>query len=515
MGQIDEEQKSITTNKSEPTPLKAETLSFTISSDINNKIEEIVREHHLTKAELCDHISTQKTAPISYPEVENALKILLKNGEIIETLIEGELILKSIKMLDIETKNWLTIDRSMSKNWLKNRSFLDLFFSKNSKVFNKAFRFDSFNQTYDPLPTPMDVQLKEKKYALFTSNDYLGLSKHPDIIKACKDCLDQYGHGSGGSRILSGTTSVHTALEKKIAEFKHTEDAIVFSSGFMTNLALFSILRKETLIFFDSLCHTSIIEGIKLSKAPAIRFKHNNIADLESALKENKDSKYKLIIVEGVYSMDGDISPMKEIVQLSKKFNAHLAVDEAHSSGTIGNTGRGVSEYFNLNAEDIDFKIGTLGKAFGAEGGYIAGSRHIIELMKYTSNPYLFSTSLPANTMAGTLKAIEILEKTPSLVKRLQENSSKIRSALENLGFNIGLSETHIIPVIIPDEAKLIAFQHELKKQEILVNIVIFPAVPMKESRLRISVSAEHTETQINTLLSAFKSLGQKYELIK
>ena len=465
------------------------------------KILELVSQYKLTKDELLSFIKNKDK----------------KNSESLNLYFETILKLKMIQIVDgvvapifkhkLDLESWNTISRSQSIRWFQNETNLSSFFSRPKRIYNLLFPKKSYNRIYTPQLNEMQVDMNGEIYDMFSSNDYLGLSKSKRVIQATQDTLANFGLGSGGSRILSGSTPVHRQLEQCIANFKGCEDAIVFSSGFLTNLALMSLLRKDCVVFYDSLIHTSLLEGIKLSQIKAQRFKHNDVKDLTKYLEQYKDHQHKIVLTEGIFSMDGDIAPIDEIVRLSKKYNAYLAIDEAHSFGTLGRRGFGVSDYFNLEDDAIDFKVGTLGKAIGAKGGYIAGKKHMIDLLRYSANTYLFSTSLPSCVMAGAKEALMCLKTQPDLVANLQENAKYLREAIEKMGFCIGLSQSHIIPIIVGCEKKAGDWQARLEKKGCLCSLVTFPAVPKNKARLRICISASHTKAQLNSLLDALSNL--------
>lgn len=482
-----------------------------LSSKLWRKILALISNYKFTQAELLKALISTYDQKVTLADVSSEIKLRLASKEL---FIDDSDILVPASLTEFELENWHRIGREMSQKWLAIQTQTTDFFSRSQIVFNKTFKMEVFNEVYEPLSSNMEIEFGGKKFVLFTSNDYLGLSKHPDVISRCIEVTQSHGHGSGGSRVLSGTTRLHRALEDKIASFKSTESAIVLSSGYMTNLALFSILRKDCVVFFDAFDHMSILEGLKHSGATGVRFKHNDVSDLREKLAEHQSAQFKLVIVEGVYSMEGDIGDIKSISQVCKEHRAYLAVDEAHSCGTIGATGRGVTEYFNLAQSDIDFRIGTLGKAFGAEGGYIAAKSYIIELLKHSANPFIFSTSLPASVMAGATKAFELVEKNSERVTRLQNISNRFRTQLKELGFNVGFSNSQIVPIIVEDEQKLIAAHHQLKDRGFLVNIVTFPAVPLGQSRLRFSLSSAHTDEQLESIVVALKEIGIRYGII-
>lgn len=496
--------------------VSAEKIPFKIlqsrdHKDLAKKILQIIESFKLTSEDVVYYFS--RTYESS--SIKDVLEFLRKKKLFAEVIYNNEYIIRPASLKGLEKENWEKIDRERSKNWVQSAAEYSDIFGKSSKIYSKTVKVKSCNLVLTP-NLNQSVRIESGEICeIFSSNDYLGLSKNSRVIQAAKDCIEECGLGSGGSRILSGTSKIHRDLEQKIAGFKDAEDALVLSCGFMTNLAFLALFDSEWDVFFDSLIHTSFLEGMKLSTANGIRFHHNDLNDLELKLKTKSQASKKLIITEGIFSMDGDIGRIGEISALAKKYKAFLAVDEAHSLGTLGENGKGVSEYFNLDKDAIHFKIGTLGKAIGASGGYIAGKRNIIEILRFSAPPFLFSTSLPPSVMAGALEAIKIIEEDNSLTSLLQVRAKNIRDILKEEGFNIGLSESHIIPIIIPNLPKIDAFQRYLERAGIFTNVVTFPAVPIGQSRLRINVSAGHTNDQINYFTNKVIEIGRELEVIE
>ena len=479
-----------------------------------SKIMSLIGEWKLTEREVVEYFVQISSKHYLAVEIEKELDALFMNHRVTKVEMNQEMIVKPSDLSVLCEQAWERIRRDTSRRWIKNRLFSGNKFQRSSKIFNQLVKINSYNQVYQPTENQSVVLKDTDVCVMFSSNDYLGLSKNKDICECVKQAIDKYGHGSGGSRILSGTTPEHRNLEKKIARFKSADDAIVFGSGFMTNLGLFSLFQKDWVVIYDNLSHTSIVEGLKMTQSTGVKFRHNDVEDLRSKLEQAPKDVQLLIVVEGVYSMDGDIGHIDEFYKLAKEYHALLAVDEAHSLGTVGATGRGVAEHFNLPDDAIDFKVGTLGKAVGAMGGYIAGNQHIIDILRYSANSFLFSTSLPASTMAGAIKAFDIIESDTSYVQLLQKRSQDVRERLIRFGFDIGLSETHIIPIVIPDIIKLEALQEALKKEGMLVNLVTFPAVSRDKSRLRINISAGHTDEQIELLLKHLEFYSEKLGIV-
>jgi 7-keto-8-aminopelargonate synthetase-like enzyme len=422
--------------------LHADELSFRQMPQLSKAILELLSIHKLTIREVSDYLRIKRVVNHSEAEVISAIELTITEGAVLEITENHEIILKPARLDEDQERLWQSIDRTMSRQWIQDKLNMETFYSKSAKIFDSLYRVPSYNRVYRPTGKHFEVLYNNKPCVMFSSNDYLGLSRHPQVIKACQEALLSCGNGTGGSRILTGTTPYHRELERVIASFKGVEDAVVFNSGFMTNLAMLSMMRKDGMIFYDALSHVSTLEGIKLSGAAACRFRHNDMEDLEAKLKEMSSVQNKLICIEGIYSMEGDFSPLKEVVELAKKYGAFVAIDEAHSSGTVGATGKGVLEYYGVAQEDVEFKMGTLGKAFGSSGGYIYGSQYVIDFFKYSSKPFLFSTSLPASAMAGAMAAFQVLAEHPELPAQLQENARYVRESLKVMGFNTSLSQS-------------------------------------------------------------------------
>ncbi|MFZ5824923.1 MAG: glycine C-acetyltransferase, partial [Bacillota bacterium] len=322
-----------------------------------------------------------------------------------------------------------------------------------------------------------------------SSNNYLGLADDPRLKEAMIKATEQYGAGSGAVRTIIGTMTIHNELEEKLAAFKHTEAAVVFQSGFTCNSGVIPILVGDgDAIISDELNHASIIDGCRLSKAKTLRYKHSDMDDLSRVLKET-DGQYRrrLIITDGVFSMDGDIGRLPEIVELAEKHGCMTYVDDAHSSGVLGTNGQGSVHHFGLNGR-VTVQVGTLSKAVGVLGGYVAGPKALIELLWHKGRPFLFSTSHPPGVAAACLKAIEIMEQEPQLIATLWENTRYFKAKLEALGFNTGRSETPITPVIAGDEVKAMKLSDRLMEEGVFAQGIAFPTVPKGTARVRTIV---------------------------
>ncbi|MCF7740632.1 MAG: 8-amino-7-oxononanoate synthase [Candidatus Marinimicrobia bacterium] len=384
---------------------------------------------------------------------------------------------------------------------------------------------------YPDIPIVNDIAYPEltlapdKKFLCFCSNNYLGLSIHPKVKQAAIEAVKTYGIGTCESRLVAGNLHVLEDLERAISDFKNTEDALVFLSGFMANIGaipaimdsyraydLPSINNKNNLIIKDILAHTSIIDGCKLSQSNTKSYLHNDMNHLEKILRRNKD-KRKLIITDGVFSMDGDMAPLDKIVELAKKYNAMTMVDDAHATGVIGENGRGTPEYFGVE-DEIDIVMGTLSKATGGLGGFITGPREVIEMLKVRSHSYVFTSTLPPEQAAAMQTALRIIKEQPELRINLHKNVEHLRSGLKKMGYNILNSETQIIPIFIGDNKKSIKLSRQLYKNGILASAIRYPAVSSDQSRIRLSVMATHTEAQIEKGLNILEKCGKEVGII-
>ena len=360
-----------------------------------------------------------------------------------------------------------------------------------------------------------EVILNGKKVINLSSNNYLGFANHPRLKKAAIEAVEKYGVGSGAVRTIIGNMDIHENLEVKLAQFKREEAVMVFQSGFNCNAgAIQAITNKGDLIISDELNHASIIDGVRLSRADKDVFKHSDMADLERVLKE-KRHLYKncLIITDGVFSMDGDIAKLPEIVELAEKYECMTYVDDAHGSGVLGESGRGTVDHFHLHGR-IDFTIGTLSKAIGVIGGYVAGNKVMKEWLLHRGRPLLFSTSLPPAAVGAITEAVELLSSTTEYTDKLWDNSKFFKAELGKLGFNTGASETPITPVIIGDEAKTVAFSKRMLELGVFVSPIIFPTVPKGTGRVRCMVTAAHNKEQLSRAVSIFKKVGEEMSLI-
>ncbi len=352
------------------------------------------------------------------------------------------------------------------------------------------------------------------------SNNYLGLTTHPKLRAAAMDALKKYGVGSGAVRTVAGTMRIHMELEEKIAKFKNVEACVVFQSGFTANAGTVSaILGKDDFIISDELNHASIIDGARLSRAKIKVFRHKDAAHAEELLKEIKDQPgHKLLITDGVFSMDGDIGPLPALCDAAEKYGAIMMVDDAHSSGVLGSNGRGTIDHFNVHGR-VDIQVGTLSKAIGALGGYVCGSKDLIDFLYHRARPFLFSTSHPPSVAATCIAAFDLLEEEPELMDKLWANTRFFKKELGALGFNIGgqttpASETPITPIIIGDGKLTMDFSRELFKEGVFATGIAFPTVPEGKARIRTIMSATHTQAQLTRALEVLKKVGKRMGIL-
>ena len=366
-------------------------------------------------------------------------------------------------------------------------------------------------------PNGAKIKIDGKELINLSSNNYLGLATHERLKKVAKEALDSHGVGAGAVRTINGTLDLHVQLEEKLAEFKGTEAAIAYQSGFNCNMAAISaVMDKNDAILSDELNHASIIDGCRLSKAKIIRVNHSDMADLRMKAKEAVESgQYNKVmyITDGVFSMDGDVAKLPEIVEIAEEFGLITYVDDAHGSGVMGK-GAGTVKHFGLK-DKIDFQIGTLSKAIGVVGGYVAGTKDLLDWLKVASRPFLFSTSLaPADTRAIT-EAVTIIMESTELHDKLWENGDYLKAGLEKLGFDIGHSETPITPCIIGDEKTTQEFSRRLMEEGVYAKSIVFPTVPRGTGRVRNMPTAAHTKEMLDEALAIYERVGKELNIIK
>ncbi|QEK13303.1 glycine C-acetyltransferase [Crassaminicella thermophila] len=391
---------------------------------------------------------------------------------------------------------------------------LDSFLSENLKDLKDKGLYN----VIDPLQGANGpiIKIAGKELINLSSNNYLGLATNQRMINASIEATKKYGVGAGAVRTINGTLKIHVELEEKLAAFKGTEAAIAFQSGFNCNMgAISAVMDQNDAILSDELNHASIIDGCRLSKAKIIRYKHSDMDDLRLKAKQAKESgQYKkiMVITDGVFSMDGDIAKLPEIIEIAQEFDLITYVDDAHGSGVLGK-GAGTVKHFGLS-DKVDFQIGTLSKAIGVVGGYVAGKKDLIDWLKVRARPFLFSTSLTPGAAAACIEAINILTESTELYEKLWENGNYLKKGLKDLGFNIGESETPITPCIIGEEEKTQIFSKRLNEEGVYAKAIVFPTVPRGTGRVRNMPSAGHSKEMLNKALAIYEKVGKEMGII-
>ncbi len=366
------------------------------------------------------------------------------------------------------------------------------------------------------LDSPMDawVTIDGRRLLNFCANNYLGLANHPRITQAARDGIENYGVGPGAVRSIAGTTSLHVQLEQRLAEFKNAEACITFQSGFTANLATIpALVGPGDLIFSDELNHASIIDGCRLSRAEVVRYAHNDVADLWRVIAERTDYKRRLIITDGVFSMDGDIAPLDKIAEVAEEHGIMLMVDDAHGEGVLGRGGRGIVDHFGLHGR-VDVEVGTLSKAFGVVGGLVAGKAIIIEWLRQRGRPFLFSSAMTAPDTAACIEAVAILGESTELIDRLWANAELFRKEMQAMGFNTGFSQTPIVPVMLGEASLAQQFSRRLFEEGVFAMAIGFPTVARGKARIRVMNSAAHNLADIEIALETFSRVGRELGVI-
>src|SRR6187401_3618906 len=347
-----------------------------------------------------------------------------------------------------------------------------------------------------------------------SSNNYLGLTTHPRLRQKALEAVEKFGVGTGSVRTIAGTMAMHMELERKLAEFKKVEAVVVFQSGFTANAGTVSaLLTKEDVVISDELNHASIIDGCRLSKAAIKVFKHKDVDGARAILKDLPAAQRKLLITDGVFSMDGDLGALPELCALAEEYGCIMMVDDAHASGVFGKNGRGTIDHFGMHGR-VDIQVGTLSKAIGALGGYVAGTKSLIEFLYHRARPFLFSTSHPPAVAAACLAAIDVLLEEPHIIDRLWENTRFFKAGLQRLGFNTGMSESPITPVIVGDSARAMKLSDRLFEEGVFAQGIAFPTVARDKARERTIVTATHTREDLQYALDTFEKVGKELGLI-
>ncbi|MEW6419233.1 MAG: pyridoxal phosphate-dependent aminotransferase family protein [Nitrospirota bacterium] len=394
---------------------------------------------------------------------------------------------------------------------------------KPADIFDKCFRFDKaktlifqglypYFRVIESAQDP-EIIMNGRKMIMVGSNNYLGLTNHPKVKEAAIEAIKKYGTGCAGSRFLNGTLDIHVKLEEKLAGFMRKEAALIFSTGFQVNLGVISVLiGKDDIAIIDKMDHASIIDGCRLSFGEIRKFRHNDMADLERILKDYED-KGKFIVVDGVFSMEGDIANLPEIVALAKKYGARVMVDDAHGIGVLGKTGRGTAEHFGLE-DEIDLIMGTYSKSLASIGGFISGTEDTIHFIKHHARSLIFSASPPPASVASVSAALDIIAGEPERREMLWKNTRKMFNSFKELGFRVGSSQTPIIPIMAGEDEKAFTMAMMLQEEGVFANVAVSPAVPNGKALIRTSYMATHTDEHLDKVLNAFKKVGRKLGLI-
>jgi 8-amino-7-oxononanoate synthase len=387
-------------------------------------------------------------------------------------------------------------------------------------IFQKCYNFTTAREImamglypyFHPLSSGQDtgVVIDGKPMIMIGSNNYLGLTSHPEVKEAAIKAVEKYGSGCTGSRFLNGTLDIHVELEEKLAKFVRKEAALVFSTGFQTNLGTISALvTKHDYVIADRSDHASIFDACRLAFGDTVKFKHNDMEDLERVLGSLEEEAGKLIVVDGVFSMEGDIADLPEIVRLAKKYGARVMVDDAHGIGVLGANGRGTAEHFGVE-DQVDLIMGTFSKSFATLGGFIAGEEAVIHYLKHFSRELIFSASMPPAAVAATIKALEIIQREPKRRARLWEIASRMHKEYRRLGFDIGTCETPVIPILVGEDLDTFRFWKGLFDNGVFANPAISPAVPKGKGIIRTSYTATHTDQQMDRVVEVFACVGKK-----
>jgi len=392
-------------------------------------------------------------------------------------------------------------------------------------IFDKCYNFTRADEAKAlgiyPYFTPIQevkgnkVKVDGKEMIMVGSNNYLGLMNHPRVMKAAQEAVDRYGVSTCGSRFLNGTLDIHIELEKKLAEFMKKEAALAFSTGFQTNLGIIpTLVGKADSVITDRMVHGSIVDACRLSYGKVYRFKHNDMADLEKVLSSLDKDTGKLLVVDGVFSMEGDLANLPKVVELSKKYKAKVMVDDAHGIGVMGKNGRGTCEHFGVE-DDIDIVMGTFSKSVASLGGFVAGDAKIISYIKHFARSLIFSASITPASVATALATVDIIQTDPERRERLWNITKKMKSGFQSMGYDTGPTETPIIPAIIGSDEMAFMLWRLLREDGIFANPVIYPAVPKDQALIRTSYSATHTDEELDTVLASFEKCGKQLGIIK
>jgi 8-amino-7-oxononanoate synthase len=386
-------------------------------------------------------------------------------------------------------------------------------------IFDKCFAFTRAEEAQRlglyPYFTPIQevrgntVKIDGKDVIMVGSNNYLGLLDHPDVMKAAKDAIDRYGVATCGSRFLNGTLDIHVELEKRLAEFMHKDTAVAFSTGFQTNQGVIATLVcRGDAVITDRMDHASIIDACRLSYGEVHKFNHNDMDDLKRVLSSLDEGLNKLIVVDGVFSMEGDLTDLPGVVELGKQYNCRIMVDDAHGLGVMGKNGRGTAEHFGLE-DEIDIVMGTFSKSFASLGGFAVGDAKVMSFIKHHARSLIFSASITPASVATALATLDLIKKEPERRERLWAITDKMRGGFQAMGYDTGPTQSPVIPVMVGDDAKTFMLWKALREQGIFTNPVVYPAVPHGQALIRTSYSATHTDEELDTVLACFEQCGK------
>jgi len=393
---------------------------------------------------------------------------------------------------------------------------VDIFEKCGEYTLTRELRANDLYSYFRSISSPQDpvVTIDGEKIIMLGSNNYLGLTNHPEVKTAAAEAVAKYGTGCAGSRLLNGTLDIHVELEEAIAEFMKADAVLTFSTGYQVNLGVIScLLGRHDTAFLDSLNHASIIDGARLSFGKSFKFKHNDMDDLEGKLKRADESKGRMIIVDGVFSMEGDLCDLPGLVKLKNRYNTRLMVDDAHGLGVFGDNGRGTAEHFGLE-DEVDLTMGTFSKSLATVGGFIAGPQQVIEYIRHHARSQIFSAATPPPMAAAVIAALKVLKREPERRKQLWENTEYMKRELQNLGFDTGDSDSPVIPILIGDELATFAMAKRLQEEGIFANAIVPPAVPPAQAMIRTSYMATHTREHLDMALTALAKVGRELDVI-
>jgi len=393
---------------------------------------------------------------------------------------------------------------------------VDIFDKCGEYTLTRELRANDIYPYFRSISSPQDpvVTIGGEKIIMLGSNNYLGLTNHPEVKAAAIKAIEKYGTGCAGSRLLNGTLDIHVELEEAIAEFMNVEAVLTFSTGYQVNLGVIScLLGRHDVAFLDSLDHASIIDGIRLGFGKSFKFKHNDMADLEGKLQRADQSRGRVIVVDGVFSMEGDLCDLPGLVELKNRYNTRLMVDDAHGLGVFGENGRGTAEHFGLESE-VDLTMGTFSKSLATVGGFISGPKQVIEFVRHHARSQIFSAATPPPMAAAVIASLEIVKREPERRKQLWDNTEYMKSELENLGFDTGDSDSPVIPIMIGDELATFTMAKRLQEEGVFANPVVPPAVPPSQAMIRTSYMATHTRDHLDQALTALAKIGRELDVI-